>query len=282
VESNIFRVYMLNPQDVCTRSFALNSPLKNRILAMERMVEEEQRAEATKACRAMLSGLNTKHKAYRYVRNQMIPLDIEEKFAKGDWVSIQPNADLAGWRIVSGRWHVDKQGGLIGKTHASWQAPNDVRGMMLLREAKVGTRFEITGHAEILEPEAAGGSYGAVIAYRNIKNYWECHFTPSWASVRCSLHGNSHARSVATARSADFRVQVYDGQVATTVGEETKRDVAPAITQMEHDWPSDTTPMGIGAFRPFFGKPLVAVRFTNLKMRKMSKPPATITVPVPE
>ena len=161
---------------------------------------------------------------------------------------------------------------------------------MLLCRAKVGERFEVSGHAEILEPKDAARNFGVVISYYSPQVYWECYFLAAGAKssyrgraeVCCSVHHNPHARPAKVERSDDFDVQVYDGQVATRVGAEVQREQAPVVIKLDHDAPSAATPFGVGASRGWFTDPPVAVRFTNLKLRKMNASPVQVKLPEPE
>jgi hypothetical protein len=54
------------------------------------------------------------------------------------------------------------------------------------------------------------------------------------------------------------------------------------ILNLEHDPPTEATPFGIGASRGWFTDPPVVVRYTELKLRKLSAPPTMMKVPEPE
>ena len=94
--------------------------------------------------------------------------------------------------------------------------------------------------------------------------------------------------------------------MATTVGAEIQRDRPPFVIELDHDPPSGDMPFGVCVNRGLFKRryagitnaqldamrngmnlepaprsPTV-VRFTGLKVRKTTKPPAQVAVPEPE
>jgi hypothetical protein len=244
-----------------------------------------------------------------------VTYEIEAKFAGGDWVSIQPDKDLAGWTAKAGQWSVDDQGRLVG----TWD-PSDTSAAMLLCHARLNPNFEVAGHAEVVASDGGAG-FGATLSYQNPRSYWECIFYPAAtgeggerlfrpagnkARVRCAAHNNPHERPANVAKSDDFRVQVFDGSVATTVGAEVHLENVPFVIDLDHDPPSGDMPFGVCVNRGLLNRRYAAitntqlaamrngmslepparsptiVRFTELKVRKMTKPPAHVKVPEPE
>ena len=76
-------------------------------------------AAAAKLCREMLAKIDKANKAWPYLRHRGAALNIEAELPSGNWVNIQPDADLAGWTAARGDWSVDAQGGLIGRLDAA-------------------------------------------------------------------------------------------------------------------------------------------------------------------
>jgi hypothetical protein len=194
---------------------------------------------------------------------------------------------------------------------------------MLLCHARVNPNFELVGHAEIVDNGWA--AFGASVAFLSPVNYWECVFYPAPASrldrapgmplggtamVRCAAHNNKYGRLANVTRSEDFRVQVFEGSVATTVGAEIEQDNVPRIIQLDHDPPSGDMPFGLCVSRgpaafvrpsatdsqrnvsragidiePPASSPTrspIGVRFTGLKVRKMEKPPVAVRASPPK
>jgi hypothetical protein len=274
--------YGIDAESMFGQTFAGTGPLKTSFVAMQKAAAAGNSAEAAKLCRDMLAKIDKKNKARPYLRNRSAALNIEAQLAGGDWVNIQPDADLAGWTAARGEWSVDAQGGLIGRLDIRGQDPRDRRGMTLLCRARVGTRFELRGHAEIIEPNDKFAGYGAIVAYAYPGNYWECFFYRVSASICCSLHHNPHHRPAASKPSDDFRIIVYDDQVATAIGKPREPDELPFFLDLEHDPPTATTPFGVGADRGRLDGPPVCMRFTELKLRRLSAPPTKMKIPEPE
>jgi hypothetical protein len=287
-DNEIFAQHSIEPGLAFSRIYALTGPLRADTQAMEEAATAGRTVEAARACRNLLASVDKNDKAWRYLHGRVVVMEIEARCAAGEEVSIQPTPDLAGWIAVHGDWSVDEHGGLVGRLDPKNFSPKDIRGPILLCQAKIGTHFELTGHAELLEPKDASNGFGAVIAYDYPGNYWSCFFVPPsrfWgneATVTCSLHHNPHKRRAKVTLSEDFRIQVYNGRVATAVGAELQREYTPFVVDLDHDPPSNDSPFGVGASRGMFDGPLVVVRFTGLKVKKMTASPAEATVPLPE
>jgi hypothetical protein len=268
MDLKVIEAFGLDAESMIGRTYATTGPLKASAEAMQKAITDGKTAEAAKVCREVLAKLDKTDKARTFLRNRGAVLEIEARFASGEWVNIQPEADLAGWKPARGQWSVDAGGGLVGRLDPRGLDPHDERGPMLFCQARVGPRFELRGHAEILEPKDKSPGFGAIIAYRDAKNYWQCLFHPydptthhgNAAWILCSLHRNPHARPMVVKRSDDFRVLVYDGQVATTIGVPKEPDQVPYVLELEHDPPDETTPVGVGASRGWFTDPPVSVR----------------------
>ena len=118
----------IDPVAAIVRSGLLGSRLQDRIVAAQKLLDEGKRTEAAAACGNLLAGMDKHDTARPYLRNLVVRIDIETKFASGGWVNIQPEADLAGWQIAGGEWSVDDQGGLVGKSDVTKVLPKDQRG----------------------------------------------------------------------------------------------------------------------------------------------------------
>jgi hypothetical protein len=311
-------VFLVNAGDVdlaIARTYALTGPLAVQVQAMEKADQAGQAEQAAQACRQMLATLDRADKGRPYLRDRLVTTQIEARCAAGEWTPVQPDTDLAGWSATVGQWSVDDKGGLVGK----WN-PSDPCAAMLLCHAKIGPNFELMGHAEVVESEG-GGSFGAILSFANRQSFWECSFYPAvtadtgerlhlplgnQAYVRCAALHNPHGRPAKVTRSDDFRVQVFDRRVATTVGAEIHRENVPFIVALDHDPPSGDSPWGVCANRGVFTRRYAAitnaqleamrsgisleppvrsptvVRFTELKIRRMTKPPTQFKVPQPE
>ncbi len=192
----------------------------------------------------------------------------------------------------------DGQGGLIGTCDAAKAFPIDPRGMMLLCQAKIGRRFELRGHAEILEAGTNEGSFGAVAGYADARRFWECFFYPPRshetaghakveipfsADLYMSIPNLSHSRYAKVGRSDDFRIVLYDDRVVTMVGDETRAEQGPFAIVLDNFPPTDATPFGISGSPPFTlsGNSPNVVRFTKLELKKLTEPPPAIGVVKP-
>jgi hypothetical protein len=71
-----------------------------------------------------LNDMNSEDPGAIFVRNKIKTLEFARDFAKGDWVSVQPDRDLSGWMPDVGKWSVDKDGRLVGVSQADGDAIN--------------------------------------------------------------------------------------------------------------------------------------------------------------
>jgi len=274
-----FKRFDLDPDATIAQCRAKAGPSAASFQQADQAAAAGHPEEAAKMMRDVVAKLDKADKGRTFARHRLVAAKIEAALAAGRWVNIQPDADLAGWTVACGDWVVDAQGGLVGTSDVTKVSRRDLRGMMLLCQAKVGSRFEVRGHAEIIKAHEDEGSFGAVIGYSDAQRYWQCYFYPphehreGFAYVLCSVHRNPHARNAQVARSDDFRVRVYDDRVVTTVGAETQAEQGPFAIMLDHDVPSDSTSFGVGGNRPFFGRPPNVVRFTKLELRKLTEPP---------
>jgi tetratricopeptide (TPR) repeat protein len=280
LDRNYFKLHNLDANAALAQCRSQIGPQAAGLKAADEAAAAGQPEKAAAILRRAVAKLDKSDKSRPYLRGRLVAAEIESALATGKWVSIQPPADLAGWSVACGEWSVDEQGALVGKSDATKASPRDSRGMMLFCQAKAGSRFELRGHAEILEPHEDGGSFGAVIGYSDAQRYWQCHFYPprgketvGTAYVLCSIHRNPHMRYAKVGRSDDFRVQVYDDRVVTTVGDETRAEQGPFAVMLDHDPPSDSTSYGVGGCRPLLKSPPNVVRFTKLELRKLAEPP---------
>lgn len=285
LDKSFFARRALDPATALARCRAEAGPLAAALRAAEEKSAAGQPDKAAQDLQQILAKMDQNDKARSHIRSRLVVAEIEASFATGKWVSIQPPADLAGWTQACGDWSVDAKGGLVGTSDVTKVRPQDLRGAMLLCQAKIGTRFELRGHAEIVKSDPQEGSFGAVIAYASPTQYWKCLFFPPHgtntagrAHVSCSIHRNPHSRTARVAQADDFRVQVYDDRVVTTVGNETRAEQGPYAIVLDHDPPTSATSFGISTSRPFFGRPPTVVRFTKLELRKLAEPPAAAKV----
>ena len=294
-----------DPDSAVARIYALTGPAAPMAAALEKAVESGEPTTVIRICRQELAKLDRDDKARRFFRDRLVTAEIEANFATGDWTPIQPDADLAGWTARYGHWSVDDQGRLVG----TWDPRNRFAALLLCR-AKINPNFEIAGHAEVLGSRRWAG-YGAALSYQSMTSFWECLFYPprtgdsepglmspgNRAYVRCVTHDNRHERAATVSLSDDFRVRVFDGCVATTVGDETKNENSPLLVELDHDPPSGDMPFGICVNHgiPASRSGVVAdpqlefvkgetgdgtstenrtiVRFSGLKVRKMTSRP---------
>jgi hypothetical protein len=313
LDKSTFRGNTRDAEESIARIYALTGPLAAQTQAMEKAASAGEAEKAAAACRRVLRTLKRDDKARPYFRKRLVTAEIEARFASGEWVPIQPDADLAAWSAESGHWSVDEQGRLVG----TWDSKEPCAGVLVCH-ARINPNFELAGHAEVLD---AGGwaGFGAVLSFQTTKNFWECIFYPpltaganvpafvpqgNRAFVRCVTHDTRHMRAAKVARSDDFRVQVFDGRVATTVGAEIARPGPPLVVDLDHDPPSGDMRFGVCVNRGLLAGPYAAitnvkldplpggitltprsptmVRFTGLKVRKMTEPPAMVRAPQPE
>jgi tetratricopeptide (TPR) repeat protein len=286
LDRGCFRRDDLDAETARAECRAAAGPLAAEIAAAGEAEADGHPEKAVEVLRRLMARLDKTDKSWRYVHHRLAAAEIEAAFAGGKWVPIQPPADLAGWTAARGSWSVDAQGTLVGKSSVDHRGQESQ--MILLCDACIGTRFELRGHAELVEqPEPVGG-FGALIAYADSSRYWDCYCYPPQrhmagaAHVRCSIHHNPHARSASPGRSDDFRVQVYEDRVVTTVGEETRAKEGPLAIVLDHDPPSSSTRFGVGGVLRFVDSTHLTVRFTNLELRKLTEPPAAKKVLEPE
>ena len=294
-----------DPDSAVARIYALTGPAAPMAAALEKAVESGEPTTVIRICRQELAKLDRDDKAQailpRSARNRGNRSKLRDRR-----LDAHPTGRGLG-RMDGKVWALVGQRPGPACRHMGSQEPF---AALLLCRAKINPNFEIAGHAEVLGSRRWAG-YGAALSYQSMTSFWECLFYPprtgdsepglmspgNRAYVRCVTHNNRHERAATVSLSDDFRVRVFDGCVATTVGDETKTENSPLLVELDHDPPSGDMPFGICVNHgiPASRSGVVAdpqlefvkgetgdgtstenrtiVRFSGLKVRKMTSRP---------
>jgi hypothetical protein len=202
---------------------------------------------ALAAFQALASELAGEPRAKLYLDARVRTLDHRVRFARGEWVDLQP-ASLAGWRTLFGTWDVAPDGALVGRPAVGKEHA------YLICEEDFGNRFEVSMRLDALAPASAP----CITFARGTAAYaGDVRVTMTDVSL---LSRNDGARTypAATTAPVEMTVRCDAGRVNLRVNDKEWTDVpyAPAALPGLR--------VGVGA------QGRGAVRFGGLKIRKLT------------
>ena len=220
---------------------------------------------------ALLATIPANDKSRPYVLSRIAALKAQFDFLAGDWVDIQPDADLAGWSPQEGKWSVDKDGGLIGE--------NTADGLEIFHLARFGRCFTLTGNIEFLHPidvpeypqHAGPVLMGAPASPRYSILFYKQPAQISVGGYRESGQSPVSRRSYTapTTGHDEFSIDVWNNYAIITINGRVVAAKAPLGDKI----PEDSTMIGLGTNIWADGAGS-SYRFTKLKIHLLEKEPA--------
>ena len=141
---NPLRSFRARAEDVVGESRLLGGPHAEAFAAAESLVEQNKIEDALAAYRPLATKDDLPAAAQRIVEGRIKTLENAVAIASHEWVDLQPQANLAGWRRVFGDWKVAADGTLVG-------AADEQGRLKLLCESELGQDVEITFDCDLTD-----------------------------------------------------------------------------------------------------------------------------------
>lgn len=220
--------------------------------------------KALESYEAALAALPPGDPSTGWVNHRLAELRLLKQFATGAWVDLQPTGPhIFGWYGAGGKWSVDEQGRLVGTSH-------ERNGLHFVCGAEFGAQYEMTGTLEYVSVgKVADPAGGPILRYsRDADSNGLWLRKGSQRVVVRTPGGHTKGWPATVGDSNTFRVQVWDGHAFGWVnGEPAFND--HAIRGLAA---AETTRVGVGA-QYNHGSETIVLRFSDLKIRKLDKPP---------
>jgi hypothetical protein len=139
-----------NPPAAIGHVYAMSGPQAAAVEEAEASLEAERYEDALKSFRAVAAAADNPERMKPYLEARIELVDRKAKFARGDWVEVQPDQTLKGWRAVSGAWEVDKDGVLVGRNAGKYMPA-------IVFSEPLGPRFEVACRMEPGTPTSQPG-----------------------------------------------------------------------------------------------------------------------------
>jgi hypothetical protein len=243
-------------------TYALSGAQGAQARQAERLAASGDFARASASYRTLLTTADAH--AVPYYRQRLAEVEMDDRWARGEWVELRPDPGFDWWIHEQGNWKVAPDGTITG---ASTE-----RGLWLLCDRDFGHRLEFEGEVDLASFEdkrranfgvlvdATGTGGGDFIAFQASRYTGTARVT----SDLDDRGGDSISADVKDRNS--FRVVLWDGKVdAYLNGRALYRD-----TQMEKTSGPAPERVGVGAGHGGRG---AVVRFRNLRVRLLKSDP---------
>ena len=225
--------------------------------------KDDQAAAATLYADVMKQ-LDGKDRGRLYVETRARAADAAVKFAAGEWVDVQPVKTLFGWKQVAGTWQLDEAGALVGTPQGGTSAFARHKALLWTGGMLgVDETFEISGRvAFVTEPGQKTGGGGAVLVSDDFDTRGYVLVDPGLDKVVYYFGNNPPMAPAELEGENDFVVR-FDQKTFTV---EVNGKPVGQTFKMGGDRYADGIRLGIG------GVGLAKVKFTKLRLRKVTKP----------
>jgi hypothetical protein len=248
------------------RIYALASPLGSDV----RHAEDLYRAGKVDETLVLLGKARAAAppQAFPYFDQRVAAARIEADMAGGRPATLFSTRTLAGWTPVNGTWKVEGDGALV--------VTSDARGHLIIGDARVGSDIEISADIEVAS--TSNGQFQAGIVLGRDISIW----TRDWLCFR--VKKTAHEGEVAYFSQNFFQppraiphpvgleshvvVQSWAGHLWAYV------DGTPVVTDYVPEWGmtrSGDAQVGFGAY---VNDNTIVVRYRNIRLRRLSAPPA--------
>lgn len=158
IEFSAFREFgSQDPPAAVGNIYAMSSPHADETTQAENAFRGERYDEALKIYKTIAAAADVHPRMKPYLDMRMRVAERRAKFARGEWMDVQPGKDLAGWKAAAGIWRVIDDAG--GQLHGEL-APTLKFVPSIMCDESVGTRFEFSG---VMTPEGHSANPGVVI-----------------------------------------------------------------------------------------------------------------------
>jgi tetratricopeptide (TPR) repeat protein len=263
--------WRVRADDVVGESRLFGGPHADAFAAAEGLVEGGAVDEALTAYKPLAKRDDLPAAARKIVAGRLATLETAAAIARYDWVDLQPPADLAGWRVVTGDWRVEPDGTLVGTS-------GDRGRLKILCEAEIGQDIELTGEVEFLrQPKGRAPSTRIVIllahaAGEDRQHHAVCVRVDGTGRTVEVTHGviggDAPVRRAATKDKKNaLRIVLWDGKLTVFVNGEKAVDAQP----IPEEWLLGGG-LGIAEYAGKTGPP-TQVRLRKLRVRKLDQAP---------
>lgn len=239
--------------------YALSGPAAAKI-TLAQALESRKRPEAMKIYTVLLGKL-TDEREKRFIRQRLYELQVADKLARGAWIDITPDANLADWTNCGGTWTVTKNGLLKGASGRD--------GLLLVCDRDFGERVEVRG--EIIFLRSQFTNFNAAVLLGVSESAADFLSVAVYARENCALlrrRFDDAGAAPLTAPVKDtntFLVSANGGTVTVTLnGQQVARDTAvPGGAGLG-------ARVGVGGH---YWYPGVEIAFRRLQARRVPPPP---------
>lgn len=255
------------------RIYALASPLGADVKRAEESYKAGKAEEAVGLLRKARASAPAQASAY--FEQRLAAAGLEAELAPGAPISPFAKGTLSGWTPVNGSWKVDRDGSVV--------ATSDARGHLISGDARVGSDVEIAADIEI--ESTSNGQFQAGIALgRTISidsRDWTCFRVKNTAHegkvvyFSQNLFGPPHIIPYPVGLKSHVVIQSFGGHLWAYV------DGKAVVTDYVPEWKmavGTDTKVGFGAY---VNDNTSVVRYRNVRVQRLTKPPTPPTGPVP-
>ena len=249
----------------------LTGPAREEYLLAEALDAAAQVGAASAAYEEVLKKVGAADPAGYLPGRRLRTLALERQLAGGDWVKMDPGANLSDWRQVLGKWTAP-DGGLQNQGTSGTS--------LVVMPARVGPDFEVRGHFEA-DAKAGGAALGVVFGYAE-----HTHEGGPWHACECWQDGGSPAASATLFDSGHwikapkvpvqlegtntFLVRCWQGRVSYSLND--KPVLENVALAQDRDAVREATGPLLG-FTVHDSHPGISTRISNIEVRRLLPPP---------
>ena len=251
----------------------LTGPAKEDYLLAEALNAAAQVGPAIAAYEEVLKEAGAADPAGYLPNRRLRALTLERQLAGGDWVKVDPGANLSDWRQVLGKWTV---------LDGALQNEGTSRTALVVMPARVGPDFEVRGHFEADAKAGGGAALGVVFGYDE-----HAHDGGDWHACECWQDGGSPAGNatlfdsghwakapkvpVTLAGANTFLVRCWHGSVSYYLND---KPVLENIALARDGDAARETGGPLLGFTIHDSHPGSSTRISNVEARRLLPPPA--------
>jgi len=191
------------------------SPVAARVAEADEAFEWDRPEVAVELYKAALADATSPAVA-AIVQDRLTTADIVRLLETGDWVPLEFQRGLPGWRVRSGRWHAS-----VPELIKSGRP--GTAGLMLVCQAPIGSRFEVRGHIDMSRiGRSKDNNAGITFRYREQLDSSEWHAFLIYNNDKRCWIGDRYTRAAGDSiplkgnvrKKFNFHLQVWDEHAA--------------------------------------------------------------------
>jgi hypothetical protein len=206
-----------------SHAYAITGPHSATIVRAEGLLEVDNAGsvdEAATLYRDLASKVAPADRGSAFIRGRAAELAWRRTFNAGEWVDVQPDAQLTGWWSLGGQWRVDEQGRLTG-------AFSEANQRLICQAGFIGDNYELAGVLEFPTDKTAAPLAGPIFAHTSA--YYSfgvfMHRREGAVGINAGVSRMDHKPVSDLPDRCEFLVRVRGGLVTAEVnGEPVYRD----------------------------------------------------------